>query len=180
MSLFPGTWPGLSCRGDSQQCASCCQAGQQAASSMRGLRAWGAGFMMRKFKLSLWKQLKTDHLLIIPPCPFNIHKTGCLFYFHGATVCEWKCAFLLSIYPHQQGIEPNKFLLEEKKKWKKGICWLNNWNRFCYLFQKGLTVFSFIFLSPFLFEWYTLIHLKKNNNSKQAPSCHIPVKTRLK
>lgn len=139
--------PGLSCRGDSLQCDSCRQAGQQAASSMRGLRGWGAG--------SLWensdchceshqpsKQLKANHLLITLPCPFNTHKTGCLFYFHGASVCKWKHALLPLIYPHQWVIEPNQFLPEEKKKWKKGICWFNNWNRLCYLFQKYLKDFT--------------------------------------
>lgn len=106
----------------------------------QGLRS---RFTVRKFRLSPWKQPKTDHLLIMPPCPSNTHKTGCLFNFHGAIVCKWKHAFLLPIYPHQQAIEPNRFLLQEKKKWKKGSCWFNNWNGLCYLFEKGLTDFSF-------------------------------------
>lgn len=107
----------LSYRGDGLQCASCCQAGQQAASSMRGLRDWGAS--------SLWENSDCQ-------CESNLNwpspnhtalslqhsQTRLCLLFHCATVCKWKHAFLLSLRPHQ--VIGRNFFWRKKRNGKKG------------------------------------------------------------
>lgn len=81
----------------------------------QGLRS---RFIVRKFRLSLGKQPKTNHLLITLPCPFN------RLPFFTSMVLQYASESKPYCYPciHvNEWLRPTN-LLEEEKKWKKGIC----------------------------------------------------------